>query len=200
MYFEKAIVKTYNRNYNNKKVPYNQLHLGKAEDSEFNKNPEEPDEVAVIKILDFEDLVEKAKPTELNELKSKYIELQDENFQLKQQVGELEGTAKSLASDVNELTKEKLQLQEELIKVSNNLTDKAEELTEEKETSKGLLATITKVTNEKAEVEKENIFLKNRSLVSRILNKQYTKETDVPEIVEAEAKPSEEAESNSSEE
>ena len=200
MYYEEAIVKTYYRNYKNKKVPYNQLHLGKAEDSEFNKNPEEPDKVAVIKILDFEDLANNNGLTKLNELEAKYNELQEENIQLKQQIEELNSTAKSLASDVNELTKEKIQLQEELLIVNDKLTDKAEEVTEEKNNSITLLASITKLTNEKAEVEKENIFLKSRSLFNRIINKQYNKETDVPEIVEAEAKPSEEAESNSSEE
>lgn len=194
MYYEEAIVKTYYRNYKNKKVPYNQLHLGKAEDSEFNKNPEEPDKVAVIKILDFEDLANNNGLTKLNELEAKYNELQEENIQLKTQVEELNSTAKSLASDVNELTKEKVQLQEDLLNANDKLTDKAEELTEEKNNSIKLLASITKLTNEKAEVEKENIFLKSRSLLNRIINKQYTKETDVPEIVEAESKPSEDEE------
>ena len=60
-----------------------------------------------------------------------------------------------------------------------------DKLVKEKETSKGLLASITKLTNEKKELEKENIFLKARGLFNRILNKQYKKE-DVPEIVEAE--------------
>lgn len=200
MYYEEAIVKTYERNYKNKKVPYNQIHLGK--DSKFNKNPEEPDKVAVLNILDFKDLVKDNGLTKFNELEAKYNELQEQNLQLKEQIEELNSTAKSLASDVHELKEEKIQLQKDLINYKKFYEDKVEELTEEKETSKGLLATITKLTTDKAEAEKEIVFLKNRSLVNRILNKQYVKEASnvLPEPVEAEAKSSEENESEVNEE
>ena len=98
-------------------------------------------------------------------------------IQLEQEVKEYKTASEGLASDVNKLKEEKTQLQKDLLK--------------EKETSKGLLATITKLTNEKTEIEKENIFLKSRNWFSRLVNKQY-KKTDLPEIVEAEAKKSEE--------
>ena len=124
MYFEKAIVKTYYRNYKNKKVPYNQLHLGKAEDSEFNKNPEEPDEVVVIKILDFNNLVDSSKVTKYNELETEYKQLQEENLQLKKEVESLNKVAEGLASDVHKLKEEKIQLQEQLLKSE----DKNEEI------------------------------------------------------------------------
>lgn len=115
-YYEIAKVKTYYRTYKNKKVPYNQLHLGKAEDSKFNEDPKKPDEVAVIKLLEFNELVEKAKPTELNELKAKLNELQEEKLQLEEELKEVKATNGTLASDVNELKEEKIQLQEDLLK------------------------------------------------------------------------------------
>ena len=190
MYFEEAIVKTYYRTYKNKKVPFNQLNLGQA--SKFNKNPEEPDKVAILNIIDFEELANNNGLTKLNEMEAKYKELQEEKLQLEKTVEDLNSTAKSLASDVNSLKEEKIQLQEELINYKKSYEDKVEELLAEKEDSKKLLASITKLTDEKKELEKENIFLKSRGLFNRIINKQYTNEADVPELVEAEAKPTEE--------
>lgn len=159
MYFEEAIVKTYYRNYKNKKVPYNQLHLGKAEDSEFNKNPEEPDKVAVIKILDFEDLVNNNGLTKLNELEAKYNELQEENIKLKEQVEELNSTAKSLASDVNELTKEKLQLQEDLLTAEG----KTKEIIELQKEHK------TEIADKDSEIKELNYKLNNEKDYSKAL-------------------------------
>ena len=198
MYFEEAIVKTYERNYKDKKVPFNQINLGQG--SKFNKNPEKPDKVAVINILDFQDLVKDNGLTKFNEMEAKYKQLQEENLQLKEEIEELTSTAKSLASDVNELKEDKIQLQEELLTYKSHYEDKAEDLTTEKEDSKKLLASIVTLTNKNTELEKENIFLKSRGLFNRIINKQYAKEPDVPEIVEAESKTSEENEAEGNEE
>ena len=155
MYYEIAKVKTYFRTYKNKKVPYNQLHLGKAEDSKFNEDPKKPDEVAVIKLLELNELVEKAKPTELNELKAKLNELQKEKLQLEEELKKVKATNGTLASDVNELKEEKIQLQEEKAKLQEDLLTekdknenvielekyeaKVEELSKEKDLTKSLL-------------------------------------------------------------
>lgn len=183
MYFEKAIVKTYYRNYeNNKKVPFNQVYLGNAEDSEFNKNPEEPDEVAVIKILDFEDLANNNGLTKLNELEAKYNELQEENLQLKQQIEELNSTAKSLASDVNELTKEKLQLQEDLLtakdKIEGNDKDIIQLQKEHKQELKEATDKVEKLLILINSKDKDIVYLAERGLTKRIIN-------NLPERIES---------------
>lgn len=118
MYFEEAIVKTYYRTYNNKKVPYNQLNLGT--DSKFNPDPEKPETVGVIRLHELKELIAKADGTSLTEMEAKLNELQKEKLQLNKEVEELTSTAKSLASDVNKLKEEKVQLQEELLKNESN--------------------------------------------------------------------------------
>ena len=189
MYFEEAKVKRYFRkNSKEEKVPYFQINLPK--NSKFN----EVKPIGLIDINELEKLEGFLETNPIEENEAKINELKEENLKLKEEVESLKQVAKDLASDVNELKEDKLQLQNNLLTYKNHYEDKIEELNEEKEDSKGLLATITKLTTEKAEVEKENIFLKNRSLLNRILNKQYTKEDveAIPEEVETEAKPSEE--------
>ena len=211
MYFEKAIVKTYYRNYKDKKVPYNQLHLGS--DSKFNENPEEPDEVAVIKLLDFESLSNDNGLTKLNEMEAKYNELQEENLKLKQQIEELNSTAKSLASDVNELTKEKLQLQEDLLTAENKnkeiiklqkehkteIADKDSEIKElnyklnnEKDYSKALLLVRSDFLKQNAFKRLFKVEPESSKAIGNMLK-------ELPENeVEVNSKPSEETESTAS--
>ena len=169
MYLEEAEVKEYTRKNGTK---YKQLHLGTK--SRFKKEQK----VNIIDAEDLKDFIAKANP--------EYIE-------------NIEATNESLASEVANLKKELQAVKEDVEEKDSNLEvaktnifklqEEKENLTKdllaEKETSKKLLASITKLTNENKELEKENIFLKSRSLFNRILNKQYKKE-DVPEIVEAE--------------
>lgn len=157
MYFEKAIVKTYYRNYKNKKVPYNQLHLGKAEDSKFNKDPEKPDEVAVVMYKDFKELLEKAKPTELNELKAKLNELQEEKLQLEQELQELKATNESLTSDVEKLKEEKFKLQEDLLKSE----DKNEEIIQLQQQHKEEVAELNFKLNNEKDLNKELLLVRS---------------------------------------
>ena len=203
MYFEEAIVKTYYRNYKNKKVPFNQLNLG--QDSKFNKNPEEPDKVAVLNIIDFEELANNNGLTKLNEMEVKYNELQKENLQLKEEIEKLKSTAKSLASDVNKLKEEKIQLQEDLLKLEEKnkeiielqkehkeeLVVKDSEIAElnyklnnEKDYSKALLVVIN-------DLFKRNAFNRLRNTETESY-KRVVKLKELPENeVETEAKPSE---------
>ena len=123
-----------------------------------------PEKIGLIDVTELNKVETYLEANKVEENEVKLNELQELKLQLEQEVKEYK-------------TEEKTQLQKDLLK--------------EKETSKGLLATITKLTNEKTEIEKENIFLKSRNWFSRLVNKQY-KKTDLPEIVEAEAKKSEE--------
>lgn len=185
MYYEKAEVKQYHRkNKEGVKVPYYQINLSKK--SKFS-------EVKPIALIDISEVKKLATFLEANPIEEKEAEINElkaEIVEYKQQLQEYKATVESLSSEVEELKEDKIQLQEELLTYKDHYKDKLEELTEEKETSKGLLASITKLNNEKAEVEKENVFLKSRGFLSRLINKQYVKENDVPEIVEA--KPPEE--------
>lgn len=187
MYFEEAKVKQYHRkNKEGEKVPYYQINLSKK--SRFS----EVKPIALIDVAEIEKLSSFLEANPIEEKEAEINELQEETLQLKEEVDSLKAVAESLASENNELKKDKLQLQEDLLTYKSHYEDKAEELTEEKETSKRLLATITKLTTEKSELDKENIFLKSRGLFNRIINKQYSKENDVPEIVEAESNANEE--------
>lgn len=197
MYFEEAIVKTYYRTYNKKKVPYNQLNLGT--DSKFNPDPEEPETVGVIRLHELKELIAKADGTSLKEMEAKLNELQEENLQLKKEVEELTSTAKSLASDVNKLKEEKVQLQEELLKNEDN-NEKIIEL--QKEHKEELAELNFKLNNEK-DLTKELLvvrsdFLKQGRLqrffkVEPESSKRIAKLKELPEAeVEAEVKPSEE--------
>ena len=185
MYFEEAKVKEYYRkNKEGVKTPYYQINLSKK--SKFS----EVKPIALIDVAELEELASFLDSHKIEETEAKVNELSEEVNELKQQLQEEKATVESLSSEVKSLKEEKADLQEKLLTAKTNYEDKAEELTEEKETSKGLLAKIVTLTNENKELEKENIFLKSRGLFNRILNKQYSKGTDVPEIVEA--KPSEE--------
>lgn len=180
MYYEKAEVKQYHRkNKEGVKYPYYQINLPKK--SKFT----EVKPIALIDIAEVKKLVAFLEANPIEEKEAKINELEAEKVEFKEQLQEYKATVESLSSEVNELKEDKIQLQEELLTYKEHYEDKLEELTEEKETSKNLLASITKLNNEKAEVEKENVFLKNRSFFNRIINKQYPKENDVPEIVEA---------------
>lgn len=227
LYYEKADVRKYNRK--NKKgieEPYFQIRLKK--DSQFRKAKP----IALIDVAEIEEIAEKLDSTLLNENTVKYNELLEEHNKLKQQLQESKATNESLTSEVEDLKKEKLQLQEDLLKAKTKneklieetnskvdvananvieskenieqlqkehkeeLSDLNKQLNEEKDNTikekdkiEGLLATITKITSEKSSLEKENIFLKNRSFFNRLINKQYTEEEkDVPEIIESEVK------------
>lgn len=180
MYYEKAEVKQYHRkNKEGVKYPYYQINLPKK--SKFS----EVKPIALIDIAEVKKLVAFLEANPIEEKEAKINELEAEKVEFKEKLQEYKATVESLSSEVNELKEDKIQLQEELLTYKDHYKDKLEELTEEKETSKNLLASITKLNNEKAEVEKENVFLKNRSFFNRIINKQYPKENDVPEIVEA---------------
>ena len=189
MYFEEAKVKKYHRkNSKEEKVPYFQINLPK--DSKFN----EVKPIGLIDISELEKLEGFLEANPIEEKEAEINELEEELNEVKQQLQEEKQQVNKLAEEVNELKEAKIKLQNDVITYKNYYEDKIEELSSEKEDSKGLLATITKLTTEKAEVEKENIFLKNRSLFNRLINKQYTKEDveALPEEVNAEAKPSEE--------
>lgn len=210
MYYEEAIVKTYYRNYKNKKVPYNQIHLKK--DSKFNENPEEPDIVGVIKLPELEELFKNNGIVKLNELEAKYNELQEEKLQLEKKIEEYEKASKSLASDVNELTKEKVQLQEdllteknkheELIEAANNNVVEAKDTVinlqeEQKQEVKELNSKLEEANNKIEKLlivinNKDNdiVYLAKRGLGSRIRNK-LTERIEAT-IIEVEAKTSEE--------
>ena len=182
MYYEKAEVKQYHRkNKEGVKKPYYQINLPIK--SKFT----EVKPIALIDIAEVKKLVAFLEANPIEEKEAKINELESEIVEYKQQLQEYKATVGTLSSEVEELKEDKIQLQEQLLTYKDHYKDKLEELTEEKETSKGLLASITKLTNQKTEVEKENVFLKGRSFLGRLFNKQYVKENDVPEIVEAKA-------------
>lgn len=144
MYFEEAIVKTYYRTYNKKKVPFNQLNLGT--DSKFNPDPEKPEEVAVVRLYEFKELLAKVDGTALKEMEAKFNELQEEHLQLKQELQEEKATSETLTSDVEKLKEEKLQLQEDLLKTE----DKNEEIIQLQQEHKEELAELNfQLSNEK---------------------------------------------------
>lgn len=183
MYFEEAKVKEYYRkNKEGVKTPYYQINLSKK--SKFS----EVKPIALIDVAELEELTSFLDSNKIEETNVKLNELSEEVNELKQQIQEEKATVKRLSSEVKSLKEDKTDLQEKLLTAKNNYEDKAEELTEEKETSKRLLAKIVELN----ELKVENTFLKNRNWFNRLINKQYSKEEDVPEIVEAEAKPSEE--------
>lgn len=204
MYFEKAEVKTYYRNYKNKKVPYNQIHLKK--DSEFNKNPEETDVVAVINISDFEDLLEKSKTVNSNEYETKYNELLEENLQLEKEL-------KAVKATVESLTSEKLELQQDLLTEKNNYEslvertnskldvanvnvieakDKIEQLQKEHKEEINVkdseIAKLNYKLNNEKDLTKSLLVVRsdllNRSLINRIRNKEPESSKIVAELKE----------------
>ena len=188
MYFEEAIVKTYYRTYNNKKVPYNQLNLGT--DSKFNPDPEKPETVGVIRLHELKELIAKADGTSLTEMEAKLNELQKEKLQLNKEVEELTSTAKSLASDVNKLKEEKVQLQEELLKNESN----KELIIELQKEHKEELAELNFKLNDEKDLVKELILVLHdvfkRNVYNRIRNtepesyKRIAKLKELPEDVE----------------
>lgn len=189
MYFEEAIVKTYYRTYNNKKVPYNQLNLGT--DSKFNPDPEKPETVGVIRLHELKELIAKADGTSLTEMEAKLNELQKEKLQLNKEVEELTSTAKSLASDVNKLKEEKVQLQEELLKNESN----KELIIELQKEHKEELAELNFKLNDEKDLVKELILVLHdvfkRNVYNRIRNtepesyKRIANLKELPEDVEA---------------
>ena len=150
LYFEEAIVRTYYRD-KEKKNPFNQINLKK--DSKFNPNPEEPEEVGVVRLHELINFINKFDGTELKELEAKYNELQEENNQLKEEVDSLKKVAEDLASDVHKLKEEKIQLQEENNKLQKKLLkaeDKKEDIIQlQKEHKKELEELNVKLNNEK---------------------------------------------------
>lgn len=173
MYWEEAEVKKYTSISKATGKERTNFQINLKKDSQFRR----PEKVGLIDVAELNKVETFLEANKVEENEVKLNELQELKLQLEQEVKEYKTTSESLASDVYKLKEEKTQLQEDLLK--------------EKETSKRLLATITKLTNEKTEIEKENIFLKNRNWFNRLVNKQY-KKTDLPEIVEAEAKNSKE--------
>ena len=189
MYYEEAEVKEYYRKDSKGiKQPYWQIGIKKK--SKFNK----PKPIALIDIAEVKELESFLEANPIEEYKAKINKLEEDLSQYKQQLKTVKATNETLSSENNELKKDKIQLQEDLLTYKNHYEDKAEELTEEKEESKKLLASIVSLTNKNNELDKENTFLKSRGLKDRIFNKQYAKEPDVPEIVEAESKASEDME------
>ena len=143
-YFEEAIVKTYYRNYKNKKVAFNQLNLGT--ESKFNEDPEKPDKVGVIYIEELKDLLNKVNGTAFKELEDNYNKLHEEKLQLEQELQELKTTTEKLTSDVEKLKEEKFNLQEELLKAE----DKNEEIIQLQQKHKEEVAELNfKLNNEK---------------------------------------------------
>lgn len=183
MYLEEAEVKEYSRKNGTK---YYQIHLGTK--SKFKKE----EKVIVVDAEVFNDFIAKAKPEFIEEILETNKILTSEKESVEHDLQEEKTKVENLNSKLAVAKEEIFKLQEEKENLSTKLTEandvlltEKDKLVKEKETSKGLLASITKLTNEKKELEKENIFLKARGLFNRILNKQYKKE-DVPEIVEAE--------------
>ena len=168
MYFEEAKVKEYFRkNKEGKKVPYYQINLPKK--SKFS-------EVKPIGLIDVNELKElevflEANPIEEKEAKIK--ELEEEVDSLKDQLKEFK-----------QLKEDKLQLQEELIEAKDKLEVKSEELSKEKDLTKSLLLV-------RSDFLKQNAF-KRLFKVEPESSKIIGKIKELPEIVETEAKPSEE--------
>lgn len=168
MYFEVAKVKTYFRTYKKKKVPFNQIHLGK--DSKFNKDTEE-EEVAVVKLQDFKDLIEQAKNNDVKELKAKVESVENEKQLLQQELKQLKEDNEKLTSDIILLQQEH---KEEVAELNFKLNN-------EKDYSKALLVVIN-------DLFKRNAFnrLRNKETESYI---RVVKLKQLPENeVETEAK------------
>lgn len=179
MYYEEAEVKKYTSTNKKTGAERTSFQINIKKDSKFR----EPKAIGLVDVNELKKIETFIEANQVEENEVKLNELSELNLQLEQKVKELNETKKGLESEVKSLKEEKLKLQGEL------LTTK-EDLTSEKETSKGLLATITKLTNEKAEVEKENIFLKSRNWFNRLRNKQYKKEPSssvLPETVETDS-------------
>lgn len=173
MYYEEANVKEYFRkDSKGNKKPYYQINLKKK--SKFN----EVKPVAITDISELKELIEVINSIDLNQLEANLDGKEREIVKLKQELQQFKEENVKLSS-------ENYNLQQELISVNKNYENKLEEIASEKETSKKLLASITNLTSEKAEIEKENIFLKNRNLFNRIINKKYESENNkLPENVE----------------
>ena len=205
LYYEEVNVREYKRkNKKGTEDPYFQIRLKK--DSKFRKA--EP--IALIDIAELKEIEKNLDSSLIYEKEVKYNELLEEHNKLKQQLQEFKATNESLTSEVEDLKKEKLQLQENLLKadvknediiqlqkehkeelsvLNKQLNEVKDNTIKEKDKVEGLLATITKLTTENSSLENENIFLKNRSLFNRLINKQYTQEEkDVPEVIESEVK------------
>lgn len=173
MYYEEANVKEYFRkDSKGNKKPYYQINLKKK--SKFN----EVKPVAIVDISEMKELIEAINTIDLNQLEANLDGKEREIVNLKQELQQFKEAN-------SKLTSENYDLQQQLISVNKNYENKLEEIASEKETSKKLLASITNLTSEKAEIEKENIFLKNRNLFNRIINKKYESENNkLPENVE----------------
>lgn len=211
MYLEEAEVKEYARKNGTK---YKQLHLGT--NSKFKKNEKvavvnkdaleefkekysNPDYVDYIeaenkdlasekdKVLAEKESVEhdlQKEKEKVEDLNSKLNVAKEEIFKLKE---EKEKLTSKLTNAKDVLLTEKDNLENKNKEIIQLQKEHKKDLKEESDKVEKLLASITKLTSEKAKLEKENDFLKNRSLLSRIINKQYKKEEeDVPELVEAE--------------
>ena len=179
MYYEEAEVKKYTSTNKVTGAVRTSFQVNLKKGSKFR----EPKTIGLIDVEELKDIETFLEANQVEENKVKLNELQEVKVQLEQQLKELNETKEGLESEVKTLKEEKLQLQEDLLGVK-------EDLTTEKETSKGLLATITKLTSDQAEVEKENIFLKSRNWFNRLVDKQYKRDpsSDVlPETVEAES-------------
>ena len=177
MYFEEAKVKEYYRkNKEGKKVPYYQINLPKK--SKFS-------EVKPIGLID------------VNELKQLKVFLEENPIEEKEaKINELEEEVSSLKDQLKEfkqLKEDKLQLQEELLEAKAKLENvieldkyeaKVEELSKEKDLTKSLLLV-------RSDFLKQNA-LKRLFKVEPESSKIIGNIKELPEIVETEAKPSEE--------
>lgn len=173
MYYEEANIKEYFRkDSKGNKKPYYQINLKKK--SKFN----EVKPVAIVDISELKELIDVINSIDFNQLETNLDEKENEIVKLKQDIHKFK-------EDNVKLTSENYDLQQQIISINKNYEDKLEEIASEKETTKKLLASITNLTSEKAEVEKENIFLKNRNLFNRIINKKYERENNkLPENIE----------------
>lgn len=103
-------------------------------------------------------------------MEAKLNELQKEKLQLNKEVEELTSTAKSLASDVNKLKEEKVQLQEELLKNESN----KELIIELQKEHKEELAELNLKLNDEKDLVKELILVLHdvfkRNVYNRIRN------------------------------
>lgn len=213
MYFEEAEVKEYERKSSNK--TYKQIHLGinsnfkkfdkvaiiKINDFEELKNNPKPEDVEGY-LRTIEELTsEKEKlQQDLQEQENKYKNLiEEKDSKIEKANAKYDKLLEETNSKIEKANANVIEAKDKISEIQqekeNIITDKDNEIKElnsklntEKEDSKKLLASIVSLTNKNTELEKENIFLKSRSLFNRLINKQYVKESDVPEIVEAEAK------------
>ena len=169
MYYEEAEVKKYTTK--NKKTGKERINfqINLTKESKFR----EPKKIGLIDLSEIEEIANNLDFDKLNSIKDTLEETSEEIVDLKKQI--------------NQLKEDKLELQEKVLEVEEERDSNAKELLSEKETSKGLLATLTKISNEKAEVEKENIFLIKRNWFNRLINTKYNKDDSkiLPDDLEA---------------